>query len=95
MGLRLQDLDSMVGIALTIEREIEDALGIRAADTGEKREDRPSSSLRKRQKNSSSLGFQGQGQGYHGQGQDGAFGQVGHVICYLSRQPGHMRRDFP
>ena len=29
-GLRLQDIDSMVGTALTIEREIEDARGIRA-----------------------------------------------------------------
>ena len=48
MGLRLQEMDSMVGTTLIIEREIEDAQGIRAADTGEKREDRPSSSLRKR-----------------------------------------------
>ena len=38
----------MVGTTLTIEKEIEDARGIRAADTGEKREDRPSSSSRKR-----------------------------------------------
>ena len=28
VGLRLQDMDSMVGIALTIEKEIEDARGI-------------------------------------------------------------------
>ena len=38
IGLRLQDMDSMVGTALTIEREIKDARGIRVADTGEKRE---------------------------------------------------------
>ena len=93
VGLCLQDMDSMVGTALTIEREIEDALGIRATDTGEKREDRPSSSLRKRQETSASPGFQGQGQGNQGQGQDGAFGQAGQVICYFYRQPGHMRRD--
>ena len=39
VGLRLQDMDSMVGIALTIEKEIEDARGIRATDAGEKRGD--------------------------------------------------------
>ena len=38
----------MVETALTIEREIEDARGIRAAGTSEKREDQPSSSSRKR-----------------------------------------------
>ena len=48
VGLRLQDMNSMVGIALTIQREIEDARGIRVADAGEKREDQPSSSSRKR-----------------------------------------------
>ena len=58
VGLRLQDMDSMVGIALTIEKEIEDARGIRAADAGEKREDQPSSSSRKRQKTSVSHEFQ-------------------------------------
>ena len=38
VGLRLQDMDSIVGTALTIEKEIEDARGIQAADAGEKRE---------------------------------------------------------
>ena len=38
VGLCLQDMDSMVGTTLTIEREIKDARGIRVADTGEKRE---------------------------------------------------------
>ena len=88
-------MDSMVGTALTIEREIEDALDIRAADTGGKRDDQSSSSSRKRQKTSASQGFQGQGQGYQDKGQDGAFGQAGQVICYFCRQPGHMRRDYP
>ena len=37
----------MVGIAMAIEREIEDAHSIRAAGTSEKREDKPSSSSRK------------------------------------------------
>ena len=48
VGLRLQDMDSMVRTTLTIEREIEDARGIRVADAGEKREDQPSSSSGKR-----------------------------------------------
>ena len=39
VGLRLHDMDSMVGMALTIEREIEDARGIRVTDVGEKKED--------------------------------------------------------
>ena len=48
IGLRLQDIDSMVGTALTIEREIEDARGVRVADAGEQREDQRSSSSGKR-----------------------------------------------
>ena len=48
VGLHLQDMDSMVGTALTIEREIKDARGIRVANAGEKREDQPSSSSGKR-----------------------------------------------
>ena len=46
MGLRLQDMDSMVGTALAIVREMDDAQGIRDASAGGKRkEDQPSSSL--------------------------------------------------
>ena len=46
MGLRLQDMDSMVETALTIEREMDDAQSIRDASAGGKRkEDQPSSSL--------------------------------------------------
>ena len=37
VSLRLQDMDSMVGIALTIEREIEDARSIRDTSTSGKR----------------------------------------------------------
>ena len=48
VGLHLQDMDSMVGTTLTIEREIKDARGIRVANAGEKREDQPSSSSGKR-----------------------------------------------
>ena len=61
VGLRLQDMDSMVGAALTIEREIEDERGIRAMVTSEKRENQPSSSSRKRQKTSAAQVFQGRG----------------------------------
>ena len=46
VGLRLQDMDSLVGTALAIEREMDDAQGIRDASAGGKRkEDQPSSSL--------------------------------------------------
>ena len=62
VGLRLQDMDSMVGTTLTIERKIKDARGIRVANVGEKREDQPSSSSGKRQKTSTSHEFQDQGQ---------------------------------
>ena len=57
VGLRLRDVDSMVGTAMTIEREIEDARNARDAGVGSKREDQPSSSSRKRQKTSASHEF--------------------------------------
>ena len=46
VGLHLQDMDSMVGTALAIEREMDAAKGIRDASAGGKRKkDQPSSSL--------------------------------------------------
>ena len=48
VGLRLRDRDSMVGTALTIEREIEDARNTQDTSVGSKREDQPSSSSGKR-----------------------------------------------
>ena len=44
IGFRLQDMDSMVGTALTIEREIEDARSTRDASVSSKRKDSQSSS---------------------------------------------------
>ena len=62
VGLRLRDRDSMVGTALTIEREIEDAQNSRDTGVSSEREDQPSSSSGKRQKTSASQEFQDQGQ---------------------------------
>ena len=57
VGLRLQDMDSMVGIALTIKREIENARSTRDASVSSKRKDRQSSSSSgKRQRAFSSRG---------------------------------------
>ena len=39
VGFRLRDMDSMVGTALTIKREIEDARNTRDTGVGNKRED--------------------------------------------------------
>ena len=44
VGIRLRDMDSMVGTALTIEREIEDARSTRDASVSGKRKDSQSSS---------------------------------------------------
>ena len=64
VGLCLRDIDSMVGMTLTIEREIKDARSTRDAGVGSKREDQPSSSSGKRQKTSASHEFQDQGQNW-------------------------------
>ena len=94
VGLRLQDMDSMVGTALTIEREIEDARSTRDADVSSKRkESQSSSSSRKKQRASISRGFQGRG--HPSQGQIRVTGQAGQMVCYHCQQPEHMRRDCP
>ena len=62
VGLRLQDMDSMDGTTLTIEREIEDARSTRDAGVSSKRkESQSSSSSGKKQRASSSRGFHGCG----------------------------------
>ena len=83
----------MVGTALTIEREIEDARSTRDASVSSKRKVSQSSSSGKRQRASSSRGSQSPG--HPGQGQMRVAGQAGQMVCYHCKQPGHMRRDFP
>ena len=60
IGLCLQDMDSMVGTAMTIQREIEDAQSTRDTGVSSKRKESHSfSSSGKKQRASSSRGFQG------------------------------------
>ena len=60
VGLHLQDMDSMVGTNLTIERKIEYARSTRDAGVSSKRkESQSSSSSGKKQRAFSSRGFQG------------------------------------
>ena len=50
VGLHLRDTDSMIGTALTIEREIENTWNTWDTGVGNKREDQLSPSVGKRQK---------------------------------------------
>ena len=54
VGFLLRDMDSMVGTALTIEREIEHTWNTQDTGVGNKREDQLSPSSGKRQKTSAS-----------------------------------------
>ena len=68
-GFLIQDIDSMVMMAMAIEREIDYGWSIRDASIGSKRkESQTSSRSGKKPKASSSRGFQGQGRNYKGQG---------------------------
>ena len=87
-------MDSMVGTALTIERDIEDARSTRdAGANGKRKESQSSSSSGKKQRASSSRGFQSRG--HPGQGQIRVASQAGQMVCYHYQQPRHMRRDCP
>ena len=58
LGLCLQDMDSMVGAAMTIKREIEDARSIRDVGvSGKRMENQSSSSSRKSQRLLDRVGF--------------------------------------
>ena len=77
----------MVGTTLTIEREIKDARSTRDTGvSGKRKESRSSSSSGKKQRASSSRGFQGRG--HPGQGQIRVSSQVGQMVCYHCQQPG-------
>ena len=76
VGLLIQDMDSVVRMAMAIEREIEDARSIRDAGTsGKRKESQFFSSSGKKPKASSSQGFQSHG--HQGQGQATAPSQAG------------------
>ena len=92
IGLHLQDMDSMVGTAMTIEREIEDTQSTRdAGASGKRKESQSSSSSGKKQRASSSHGFLGRC--HPGQGQIKVSSQARQMVCFHCQQPGHMRRD--
>ena len=81
VGLRLQDMDSMVRTTMTIEREIEDARSTRDAGIrGKRKESQYSSSSGKKQRASNSRGFQSRG--HPGQGQIKVSTQAGQMVCF-------------
>ena len=81
VGLRQEDMDSMVGMALTIEREFEDARSTQNAGVSSKtKESQCSSSSRKKQRASSSREFQSRG--HPSQGQIKLASQAGQMVCY-------------
>ena len=103
VGLRLQDMDSMVGTALTIVKDMEDARNTRDESVSGKRKDsQSSSSSGKRQRASSSRGSQSYGHPGQGQmrvagqaGQMRVASQAGQMVCFHCQQPEHMRRGCP
>ena len=89
-------MDSMVGAAMTIEREreIEDARSTQdTSASGKRKESQSSSSSGKKPRASSSQGFQSRG--HPSQGHIRVATQAGQMVCFHCQQPGHMRRDYP
>ena len=70
VGLFLKDMDSMVKTTMAIEMKVNDAKSIRDAGVSDKRKENQlsSSSLGKKQRTSTLLGFQRQGRSSQGQG---------------------------
>ena len=78
----------MVRTALAIGREVDDTWSIQNMDVSAKRkENKSSSSSRKKHKTYVSYGFQERGHDYQGQGRVGAFSQIGQMTCYYCHQP--------
>ena len=86
VGLRLQDMDSMVEMAMTIEREVEEAQNIRDTGASGKRKERQSSSSSgKKPKASRSRGFQSRS--YPCQGQAKALVRQGRWCASIASSP--------
>ena len=79
VGLRLQDMDSMVETAMTIEKEMEDAQSTReASSSGKRKESQSSSSSRKRPRASSQSRY------FSGKGHVRVSSRVGQMVCFIS-----------
>ena len=86
VGFRLQDMDSVVGTSMTIERHMEDARStMDAGASGKRKESRSSSNSGKKQRASNSRGFQSHG--HPGQGQIRVASQAGQMVCYHCKHP--------